>query len=193
MINSERFYKWIFDTDPKRWDAKQTQPVDIELKSLLVPYENKQIKLLEIGCGNGRTIKYIKRPEWDITGIDFIKRAIEVAKEKNPDTKFLLENAQNIYLPDAQFDVIYSLGVYEHIENPNFNEPKRLLKENGKFICLVPIDETNSGLQKVPFCIEPDRWDHSTEWLLSCEIWRKRLENAGFIIESYKEGFFICK
>ena len=61
-IGTSEHYDHIFKTQPLRWDGKIFDIDRIIKKVLEEKYEGKNIDVLELGCGNGRTIKFIKQP-----------------------------------------------------------------------------------------------------------------------------------
>lgn len=91
-------------------------------------------KLLDVGCGNGATLKNFAKFGHEIYGIDLRnEQTIENFKECN------LEE-EKIPYPTDFFDYVYSKSVIEHVFNTtNFlSEIHRVLKPNGKAIILVP-------------------------------------------------------
>lgn len=76
-------------------------------------------QIFDIGCGTGGFAAALS-PEFPCTGIDSSEIAIEIAREKFPDTQFLLGNA--VELLKAQMEparLILLLDVIEHIEDPD--------------------------------------------------------------------------
>ena len=64
----------------KPWDSGVSPP---ELKELIEgPHARKPGKALDLGCGTGTNSIYMAQHGWDVTGIDFVPRAIAMAKEK---------------------------------------------------------------------------------------------------------------
>lgn len=106
--------------------------------------ENKK-SFLDIGSGEGFTLKYFKEKNWDITGIDFSEFG---CKKFNPDcVPHLLVG--DIYtkmteLIDASktYDVIWLDNVLEHVLDPLYllTECKKLLDQNGIIVIEVPND-----------------------------------------------------
>lgn len=62
------------------WDTGVTPP---ELKALIEgPDKRAPGKALDLGCGTGTNSIYMAEHGWDVTGIDFTPRAIDMAKAK---------------------------------------------------------------------------------------------------------------
>ncbi len=114
------------------------------VNKLLVGSKNKN-SFLDIGSGEGFTLKYFKEKNWDITGIDFSEFG---CKKFNPDcVPHLLVG--DIYtkmteLIDASktYDVIWLDNVLEHVLDPLYllTECKKLLDQNGIIVIEVPND-----------------------------------------------------
>lgn len=78
--------------------------------------KTKNSKVLEIGCGMGRTMLALKSSGYDnITGIDIDEAQIKVASKEGLD---VLKSDASDYLKntDEIYDVIYMFDVLEHIE-----------------------------------------------------------------------------
>lgn len=99
--------------------------------------------ILDIGCGPGFFLKYAKKKGWYANGIDSSESAVTYAKKK-----LKLKNVDRINYQDLVFkkkilyDVIYSNGVLEHVEDPlNFLKiTHKLLKKKGLLFLSVAND-----------------------------------------------------
>jgi ubiquinone/menaquinone biosynthesis C-methylase UbiE len=100
---------------------------------------DKDLKILEIGCGPGALAESLHRwyPNAHITGLDRDTKFIEFAKEKVSDISFVEGDATDLPFPDNTFDVTISNTVQEHIEPSTFwGEQRRVLKPGGVCLCL---------------------------------------------------------
>jgi len=135
------------------WNHEQFLNEDIQAKTLL-----------DVGCGRGRFLNEARRIGYIVTGIDFDRINVEVARRRfgiseiQSDTleKFVLKN------PRKRFDVITFFEVLEHLPDPRqFLRTVRSLLNPGGYIALsVPNRErfinTIGYLDKPPY--------HLTRW-----------------------------
>jgi len=113
-----------------------------ETEFLFDSYLSKEMRVLDLGCGNGRYYPVFKTKKIDYSGIDNSERLISIAKEKYPEAKFQLGDAFNIPFSDNFFDMVYSIAVLHHIPSRELRiqalkEIGRVLKNNGLLILTV--------------------------------------------------------
>ena len=81
-------------------------------------------KLIDIGCGFGRTFDYFFKHEVFVSGIDISSRMIEAAKKsyENEDliTELIVSSAEKLPFKDKEFDFVYSSHVIEHVEDVSY-------------------------------------------------------------------------
>ena len=105
---------------------------------------DKNLSILDIGCGTGRHAIEFSRRGYNVTGIDLSERQINIAKEKagkeNLDIRFLRQDARKLQFED-EFDLVIMLceGGFPLMETDEMNfqilqNAARALKPGGKFI-----------------------------------------------------------
>ncbi len=92
-------------------------------------------KVLEIGCGNGKNMRY--RNDLDFYGIDSSEVLVDICKKKG--LNVIHGDARKLPYDNNSFDSIIMIAVIHHI-NPDehnliLNEIERILKPDGK--CLI--------------------------------------------------------
>jgi 2-polyprenyl-3-methyl-5-hydroxy-6-metoxy-1,4-benzoquinol methylase len=99
----------------------------------------KGMRLIELGCGSGRVLTYVKIlfPELEVWGVDYSAAGIEYAKKTYGSYGVIFKHtsAQDTALKPRYFDFVVSSHVIEHVtknEGAAFiKETHRLLKKGG--------------------------------------------------------------
>ena len=73
-------------------------------------------KLLEIGCGSGRQLEFLRRLGWQVEGLDLDPTAVKVASSRGLAIHLGSLKEQNF--PDQSFDAVVSSHVIEHVHDP---------------------------------------------------------------------------
>jgi ubiquinone/menaquinone biosynthesis C-methylase UbiE len=100
---------------------------------------NKEMKILEIGCGPGALAEALHRwyPRAQITAIDRDSNFIAFAQKNIKEINFVEGDATHLPFENESFDVTISNTVQEHIEPALFwSEQRRVLKPGGVCLCL---------------------------------------------------------
>lgn len=84
--------------------------------------EEKNIKFLEVGCGEGELAKILHDQLNNIYyhGFDIDKNIINQAKENNPKGKFTVASAYDMsFIYNQEYDIVIASEVLEHLDNPH--------------------------------------------------------------------------
>jgi len=113
---------------------REVWPEMAELKIFIEPNS----KVLDLGCGNGRLIDFLKDKNIKYFGIDFSEELIKMAKNKYGNN-FQVADILNLPFSDNYFDTIWSIAVFHHIPSRELRllalkEMKRVLKDKGRVI-----------------------------------------------------------
>ena len=101
-------------------------------------------KILDYGCGEGRLAIELAKMGLEVTAVDlsseFIKKAINYAKNENVKIKFIVGDISEIYLPKKKFETIYCCETLEHLISPYLTLIilREYLKDDGQLIISVP-------------------------------------------------------
>jgi 2-polyprenyl-3-methyl-5-hydroxy-6-metoxy-1,4-benzoquinol methylase len=109
----------------------------------LIPQENRNGKMLEIGAGSGDTLVYAKQNNYakEIYGVELCKIPNSFQSSTHFE-KFIIANVEEIDLPfdNEMFDVIICADVLEHLVNPyeQIYKLKKILKNDGVIVASLP-------------------------------------------------------
>jgi len=95
-------------------------------------------RVLELGCGNGKTLSALTGRNWDVTAIDFSKRAVTMSRmhtgiQRNGDACV----ADACFLPFARerFDAVFAIHILSHLNRHDRSiaiaQAVRVLKTGG--------------------------------------------------------------
>lgn len=108
----------------------------IIFKSIIqgIPKFVKNGKVLDIGCGNGKTLNILKSVGWDTYGFELNPKSIQIIQRNGHGV------VDNIEKCNVKFDAILMQHVIEHIYdfNKTVSLLKTLLRENGELIITTP-------------------------------------------------------
>lgn len=116
---------------------------DLLSRALVSAGSKKQLKAVEIGCGEGfstqRIVDFLPS-EIELEASEFVDKLVPKAQKRNPQVKVIQESAYDLRRPDESVDVVFLLEVLEHLDYPDkaLKEIKRVLKPGGKLILGVP-------------------------------------------------------
>ena len=80
-----------------------------------VPFPVKG-KILEVGCGNGKTAVALSKKGFSVTAIDFSESAIEMCRSTIPDAgEFVCASITDLPFDDSSFDGAVVFHVVEHL------------------------------------------------------------------------------
>jgi SAM-dependent methyltransferase len=110
------------------------------------PYYVPNGNALEVGCGNGNYLSYLKHYGWNVTGVDLSPHAARVAKELF-DIDVFIGQLEDAPFSEKSFDYIHLSHVVEHFFDPvkTMKKVYELLKPNGTVFIEVPNAESISA------------------------------------------------
>lgn len=138
-------YSTTFKVHISKFDDKNVGYTLSKYKKQYLPILNdfkKNSKILELGCGRGIFLNFLKENGYDdVLGVDISEEQIEIAKKNNFQTKlggvieFLKTN-------EKKFDLIFAIDLIEHFSKTElielFERIYKCLNKNGAFIFHTP-------------------------------------------------------
>lgn len=180
----------FFYNNPYFENLKETKPfLDyLERERRKIREVIKGGRILDIGCGNGRSTQILADVCDEVIGVDYSERLLKQAKEKLPGIKFYLEDARSTHFEDASFDYVAMLWNTTGNLYPSrglvLQEARRVLKPQGKILisvlsegALLPYLEMVRQNRLSVLCYEKN-YVFLREGLISERFSRKRLEEV---------------
>jgi ubiquinone/menaquinone biosynthesis C-methylase UbiE len=110
-------------------------------------------RVLELGCGNGKTLPALSRKGWNVTALDSSQKAGIMSRNlvKGPSmAEVMVADARHIPMKDATFDAVFAIHVIGHLHEPEREaiafEVTRILKPGGiVFFCEFSTKDVRFG------------------------------------------------
>lgn len=104
---------------------------------------SKEAKVLDLGCGNGRSIKFLLQQETKPFGFDESEELLKIAKANYPFIEFIKGKMESpLPIKSESVDVVWSIASFHHLLTKKdrintLGEIHRILKPNGKLVITV--------------------------------------------------------
>lgn len=145
---------------------------------------NKNVKIIEIGCGKGYLLYLLKMLGYNTEGIEISSHATEYAREKFGLYVFNGTIEEYANYRSKKFDLILLIDLLEHIRNPHsFMESIKKISKKGT---ILVIDTPNSDSQNVK--IDREKWSGFNPFhirIYNLKSIKTLLERYGFKIIDY--------
>ncbi len=110
---------------------------------------SKSAKILDIGCGFGQTLRALSVMGYtNIHGVDISDEAVRHCRDSGLRVEMVTDLASYMEENRQAYDFILMSHVLEHIEKtliiPYVKAIKSMLKENGRFMVMVPNAQSNT-------------------------------------------------
>lgn len=183
-IVKTNYEKW-YECEGYYWGL---EPADLcyEIMRLLPP--SKDIKVLDIGCGEGKDAVFLAKQGYDVYAFDITESGIRKTKElaeKEGVTIHAWVDDVNTFTTDEKFDVIYSTGTIQYLADDKkdefFAKVKEMTNENGLNWFNVFVDK--------PFLPLPPDWDVFEKMWKTAELFAYYPE---WLFERIDETVFEC-
>jgi len=129
------FRIWYLRKPP--WDTNQTPP-----ELIAVIGESPPGRALDLGCGTGTNVIKLAEEGWQVTGVDFVPKAIQTAKKKARQAgvavEFYVGDVTRLENINGFFDLILDIGCYHSLDSTGMaayrEQVKRLLAPGGTYM-----------------------------------------------------------
>jgi SAM-dependent methyltransferase len=104
------------------------------------------LTVLDLGCGEGRLSRDLKRLGYDVSGVDASPTLIAAAQENDPDGRYRVATAEATGLDDASFDMVVAFMALHDVDplDPAVGEVARVLRPEGR-LCMAVVHPLNSA------------------------------------------------
>ncbi len=153
-ICKTNYEKW-YEGDEYYWGFEPAE-LCYEIMKLVAP--SKDIKILDVGCGEGKDAVFLAKQGYDVYAFDITENGIRKTKalaEKEGVEVHTWVDDVNDFKTDVKFDVIYSTGTIQYLADDKkdefFAKVKEITNANGIHWFNVFVDK--------PFLPLPPDWD----------------------------------
>ncbi len=134
------FNRWYWQRVPPPWDTGISPPELIAFINTHPPG-----RALDLGCGTGTNAITLAQHGWQVIGVDFAWRAIQIARHKacaaGVAVDFRLGDVTRLDWLSGPFDLIFDLGCFHGLpargRSAYATHVRRLLAPNGTFLLYV--------------------------------------------------------
>ena len=178
-MRDAEFYNLVYLTNPYKWESESRDDFAYEQVR-----EYKPKSVIDIGCGNGHTLKYFsERMDAEFYGTDLSDEAVWLANHNLPG-KYYVGDFMDLELPHC--DLALCMGVAEHFENL-----VDFLVKLGNTADIIYLEVPNclsySDSKEEGFRMTNEGSDQE-EWHLTHDSWEKRIGYAGLEILKTIQG-----
>jgi len=118
-------------------------------------------KVVEVGCGLGRYVKYLHDRGYDVDGLEYNAETVRWVNEIAPELRVLQGDALHMAYPDGSVGGVISLGMIEHFfdgcEGP-LREMHRVLAPGARAVITVPTLNLLRRLKRALWLEEADHF-----------------------------------
>ena len=129
-------YEKLYEGESYYWG---TEPADFLEKLIALKLPGPEIKVLDIGCGEGKDAVYMAQQGYSVMAFDLtasgIRKTMRLAEERGVKTLHAYVDDINDFETAETFDIIYSTGTIQYLKEENiagfFEKVRRLTNPNG--------------------------------------------------------------
>ena len=79
-------------------------------------------RVLELGCGNGKTLLTMVQRGWEVTALDISPRAVALSRERcrsSSDADFIIADSSVLPFKNTTFDAVFAVHLMGHLPEPD--------------------------------------------------------------------------
>jgi SAM-dependent methyltransferase len=157
-------------------------------------------KALDVGCGEGRVTRELRRRGHDSVGVDVAEQLVELARSRDPGGDYRVAAAEELPFDDASFGLVVAFNVLMNVDEPPraIGEIARVLTSSGRLCASIVHPIASAGTwQDDVFLIRDYARERPHEERVGdlvfanvhhpLEAWWRWLESSGFVVEALRE------
>lgn len=157
-------------------------------------------RTLDVGCGEGRLTRELKRRGHDALGVDVAPRLVELARTRDADGDYRVAAAERLPFDDGSFDLVVAFNVLMNVDEPRraIAESARVLRHGGRLCASIvhPLASAGSwdgdAFVIHDYLVARPHEDRVGELVFAnvhhpLEAWSRWLEASGFVLEAARE------
>jgi 2-polyprenyl-3-methyl-5-hydroxy-6-metoxy-1,4-benzoquinol methylase len=150
-----------------------------------LPYQGKNQRLLEIGCGAGLNLRWAKEHGWDVYGLELSQGAVTEANRQGL-TNVQRANIEDADFPAGFFDAVLMHHTLEHLYSPTaaIKRCHTILRPKGMLLIAVPKFDSWPRHASGKFWAHLDLPRHLHHFTRPVLV--KMIQNAGFRIREVR-------
>lgn len=136
MSKEPNYYDEKYFTDRDHLDLHIAESIKI------LASEYKLKRILDIGCGSGKLVKFFNYNGFEAIGCDNQEVAVSMARKLNKGGVIKIASATKLPFKNSSFNLVTSISVIEHLTKTQgkklISEAKRVLTTNGFVFIITP-------------------------------------------------------
>lgn len=153
----DKYEKFLsrYESNTVPWDHELPPPELIALADAMQPG-----KVLDLGCGYGRTVRYLAARGWTADGVDFVELAIDEARKRLGEVpfakrvRFFHSTVTAMPYLDQPYDLIVDIGCMHSLTEASLRayaaEVTRLLQSGGTYLLFAHINDGEEEGEDAP-------------------------------------------
>jgi 2-polyprenyl-3-methyl-5-hydroxy-6-metoxy-1,4-benzoquinol methylase len=160
-IAEQAFYDKAYSDNQTRrgrkysWELEPSRSLDRIMRKNILKGAQRKMRVLDIGCGDGRHVGAFLKMGFDVVGVDFSSESVKLCRKRFKQTmsKFYsidITNKRSLKML-GEFDIILDWSVLDHLRTEYQNTYKQNVfnaLKNGGHLILTEFDEHLPGLFK---------------------------------------------